>query len=352
MSQLSIQTAEFDHILNRELQHSMTDLDGYAPLLAHMARFHLGWIEPDGTETTTELRTSVQGKRMRPYLAFLSAIAVEGNPNHIGPIAAAIELLHNFTLIHDDIQDRSPNRRHRATVWRIWGDAQAINAGDAMFAAAQRAMLRSDLTRIPPETLVTMLDAFNAMTIDIVRGQTLDIEFERSTTVTSADYLTMIGGKTAAIVRFAAWAGARAAGAPLADAELLGDVGEALGIGFQIRDDVLGIWGESTVTGKDKADDIRRRKKSLPILMLSERASSEELASLNAMYTGETVEEASVNEVLNLLDRHDIQRQANAEVARYHRAATAALDRLSVTTSPAARATLDELVLQLDARAY
>lgn len=352
MSTLTDYTTTFDHIINQELHQSLNDLEGDAPLLARMARFHLGWIETDGTETSPDLRKSVQGKRMRPYLAFLSALAVNGRPQDIGPTAAAIELLHNFTLIHDDIQDRSPNRRHRATVWRIWGDAQAINAGDALFASAQRTMLRTNLAHSQAETVLAVLDAFNDTTIDIVRGQTLDLEFETSNDVSTADYLKMIRGKTAAIVQFAAWAGARMAGSSAEDAERLGAVGKALGIGFQIRDDVLGIWGESDITGKDKADDIRRRKKSLPILMLRERASEEHLAQLNALYDGESLNEAAVSDVLGMLDTYGIQHLADAEVARHHETAKAALDQLSVETPAEARAALDTLLRQLDARTF
>src|SRR5690606_20310284 len=128
--------------------------------------------------SSSDLRESVQGKRIRPLVAMLVAEAVGGRAEDAAPVAAAVELLHNFTLIHDDIQDRSPNRRHRPTVWRIWGNAQAINAGDALFAAAQLALTRTMESQADPAIVLQLLEAFNHTTIDIVRGQVLDLENE------------------------------------------------------------------------------------------------------------------------------------------------------------------------------
>lgn len=315
----------FDPLLETELQQAVEQIDGTTPLLGRMVRFHLGWVEPDGEATDLSVRQTIQGKRIRPYLTLLTTDALDGQVEGAVPIAAALELLHNFTLIHDDIQDRSPNRRHRATVWRVWGDAQAINAGDALFAAAQRTLLRTSQDMVPASRLLRVSDAFNAMTIDIVRGQTADLEFEHASSVLASDYLAMIRGKTAAILRFSAWAGAVVAGQDPEVATKLGDLGEALGIGFQIRDDILGVWGSSDDTGKDQGDDIRRRKKSLPILLLMEQATSEETGRLASLYGGEVIDDAGVQEVQAMLDRHDIESQATAMISTYHQRANAAL---------------------------
>lgn len=315
-----------------------------------MARFHLGWVEPNGTPTDPNVRQTVQGKRFRPQLAFLSCAAVGGSPELAAPLAAAIELLHNFTLIHDDIQDRSPNRRHRATVWRIWGDAQAINAGDALFALAQRTLLRIDPGQVPASTLIRLLDEFNRMTIEIVRGQVLDLEFEGSTTVSPDDYLRMIGGKTAAIVRYAAWAGALVGGAPEETADQFGEFGNALGLGFQLRDDVLGIWGSNDDTGKDQADDIRRRKKSLPILMLFDRLYGEEAEALRRRYTADMIDEQGVNAILGLLQAHGIQAAADQQIAHQHQIASATLERMLGHVQDGSAGPLGQLVARLDTR--
>jgi geranylgeranyl diphosphate synthase type I len=337
----------FDPPLEAELQAAVEQIDGFAPLLGKMVRFHLGWIETDGAFTSLDVRRVIQGKRIRPYLTFLTAESLGTTPSHVAPIAAAIELLHNFTLIHDDIQDRSPNRRHRATVWRVWGDAQAINAGDALFATAQRTLLRMPTNVVAPQQLLRMVDAFNAMTIDIVQGQTADLEFELRGAISPEDYLAMIRGKTAAILRFSAWAGAIAAGVPDDVADVLGGMGESLGLGFQVRDDILGVWGESSVTGKDQADDIRRRKKSLPILLLLDQATPSEAERLVTLYGAETIDEQGVEEVRGMLDTHGIEAQASAMVAEFHQQASTALTDSGIAAGSSG---LFELLHMLDVR--
>jgi geranylgeranyl diphosphate synthase type I len=160
----------------------------------------------------------------------------------------------------------------------------------------------------------------------------------------------MIAGKTAAIVRFAAWAGALAGGASRATADVLGAMGEALGMGFQVRDDVLGIWGARSDTGKDEADDIRRRKKSLPVLLLHERASEGERERLAAIYRADEIEPEGVSEVLTLLDRHDIAGVATSHVRTYHEAAATALERARPRLDPTAADGLASLIARMDTR--
>ena len=341
---------DFTRLLETELEVGLASLEGNAPLMATMARYHLGWVDSAGTPTGEGERASVQGKRIRPQLAFQSCQAVGGDPVTAAPLAAAIEFLHNFTLIHDDIQDRSPNRRHRATVWRVWGDAQAINAGDALFATSQRTLIRTLEHQVDPVAVLRLLDEFNRATIEIVRGQVLDLEFERLDGVTPDAYLSMIGGKTAAIVRFAAWAGAMVGGASEEVATRFADIGEALGLGFQVQDDVLGIWGPLEATGKDPADDIRRKKKSLPILMLLDQATAGEREMLTELYQRETVDEAGVKDVLALLDRHGIRSRALDHVAMYHQRAAQALETALPGDGSEARTPLALLIRKLDAR--
>ncbi|MDQ3540323.1 MAG: polyprenyl synthetase family protein [Chloroflexota bacterium] len=343
---------DLDSVIERELAISIRALEGRAPLMARMARYHLGLIDSVGNATDPAVRRAVQGKRIRPMLALLTCAAVGGNRATAGPLAAAIELLHNFTLIHDDIQDRSPNRRHRATVWRIWGDAQAINAGDAMFAAAQLTLLRTRDLGVPEGTVIDLINEFNRMTIEIVAGQVLDLEFEGRPDISPDDYLSMISGKTAAIVRFAARAGAMVGGADPETAERLGAFGESLGIGFQIQDDLLGIWGSRDVTGKDAADDIRRRKQSLPILMLRNGASDAELARLNDIYRGDEIDVDGVTEVLAILDRHRIREQVAEQVKVHHDQASEALEILSRTLDLQPAEALRQLAERLGGRSF
>lgn len=337
-------------LLEDELQIALDTLGGEAPLMQRMARYHLGLSTSSGDPTDADTREMVQGKRIRPLVAMLTAEAVGGTAATAAPVAAATELLHNFTLIHDDIQDRSPNRRHRPTVWRVWGDAQAINAGDALFAAAQLALLRTTFDEPNAGRIRRLISDFNRCTIEIVRGQVMDLENEGRPNVTPDDYLTMIGGKTAAILRFAAWAGAYVAGATDAVADRLGEVGEAIGMGFQIRDDMLGIWSPSEETGKDAADDIRRRKQSLPILILRQQASDEDRETISALYKQEEVGVDGIDTMLSMLEKYDVAAQTGAHVdAAHERAMRALSEALTDQDHPAIR-TLRALITQLSAR--
>ncbi len=341
---------EASTLIDRELTALLGELDGAAPLLRHMCAYHLGIVDAEGNAIPAERRPLLQGKRMRPQLALLCCAAAGGAMADAAPLAAAIELLHNFTLVHDDIQDRSPNRRHRPTVWRLWGDAQAINAGDALFAAAQIGVLTSDSPSVGPDGVLSIARAFNRMTIDIVRGQVLDIEFEGRRDVTPEAYLDMIAGKTAAIVRFAAWAGALLGGASNEVATHFGAFGEALGLGFQLRDDALGVWGAAEETGKDTADDIRRRKQSLPMLLLRRAAGDADRAELDRIFAEAEVSEADVERVLELLARYRIADEVEARVREAHDTAVTELDALPRGTDAHAISALHALIDRMAVR--
>jgi geranylgeranyl diphosphate synthase type I len=342
--------AEASMLIDRELASLLVELDGAAPLLHRMCAYHLGMIDAEGAALPEPRRHQLQGKRMRPQLALLCCVAGGGAMPAAAPLAAAIELLHNFTLVHDDIQDRSPNRRHRPTVWRLWGDAQAINAGDALFAAAQLGVLASRSPAVGPDGVIEIGRAFNRMTIDIVRGQVLDLGFEGRRDVAPEAYLAMIGGKTAASVRFAAWAGARLGGADETVASHFGAFGEALGLGFQLRDDALGVWGAAEQTGKDTADDIRRRKQALPALLLRRATSDADRAELDRIFAGPAVSESDVERVLAMLARYRIADEVEARVRRAHDTAVTELDALPTGTDNAAIAALRALTDRMAAR--
>ena len=331
------------------LLEALSELDGRAPLLAGMARYHLGYAGQD--LNPADSREIDRGKRMRPAVALLAAGAVGGAPGAAAPVGAAIELLHNFTLVHDDVQDESPTRRHRPTVWSVWGIGQAINAGDALFAAAHLPLYRLPSAGVPADLTLRLLEAFDRMTIAIVEGQTLDLGFEARADVQPADYLAMIAGKTAAIVRFAAWAGALLGGASDAAADRWSDFGLALGVGFQIRDDLLGIWGDPRETGKAAADDIRRRKQSLPILILRQRLTPAERDELSRLYAQSEVAGPGVARVLELLDREKIRPVIETEILRYHDEAAAALREAALPGANPARDRLLTLVERLSTRA-
>ncbi len=338
-----------DAAIDPEIERAVDALDGRAPLLARMARYHLGLVDADGNPTPSGAVD--RGKRIRPAVALLCCAAAGGDPAHAAPLGAALELLHNFTLIHDDVQDNSPTRRHRPTVWSLWGVGQAINAGDALFAASHLPLHRLADLGASPALVLRLADAFDRMTIAIVEGQVLDLGFEARADVTPDDYLRMIAGKTAAIVRYAAWAGALLGGTDEERAERFAAFGLALGLGFQIQDDALGIWGATAETGKAPADDIRRRKQSLPILLLRERLDDDERAELEAIYAAPEVDGPGVARVLALLARTGVRETIAERVAAEHDRARETLLAAADSGPNPARDRLLALVAQLAVRA-
>ena len=241
---------------------AVMNADGQRPTLYDgMIHYHMGWVtaemEPDEVPS---------GKRIRPLLCLLCCESAGGNWRQAVPAAASIEILHNFTLVHDDIQDHSPTRRGRPTVWTIWGVEQAINTGDAMFAQAHLAMVRLAAMGVDAGITVHALRRLDETCIELTKGQHADMLFEGKESVSVDDYLTMINGKTAVLLSLAAELGALIAGKDSAIVEHYAQFARNLGLAFQVRDDILGIWGDESAIGKSAATDIETRKKSLPVL--------------------------------------------------------------------------------------
>jgi geranylgeranyl diphosphate synthase type I len=203
-------------------------------------------------------------------LTLLCSEACDGDRDDALPAAVAVELLHNFSLIHDDIQDRDELRRGRPTLWKLWGVAQAINAGDAMFAMAHLAIERLRERDVPATRIIKALRIFDETSIALTVGQHLDLSFETRADVSVNEYMTMIQGKTGALIHAACAIGAITAGAPAERVDALGNFGAWLGIAFQLQDDVLGIWGDPDRTGKQDSD-LRHRKKTMPVLYAAEK---------------------------------------------------------------------------------
>lgn len=224
------------------------------PLLKQMLVYHLGW--------TTGASS---GKRIRPLLCLLCAGAFDTDPQIALPGAIAIEFLHNFTLIHDDIEDSSSIRHGRSTLWSKWGIPQAINTGDALFSIAQMAVLGLSQT-CDPSTAARGALKLNQVCLHLTRGQHLDIAFETDEKITLKSYLEMIQGKTGALIALSSWLGGLAAQQDASVLDALYEFGENLGLAFQMLDDFLGIWGDPQVTGKSVASDILTHKKTLPII--------------------------------------------------------------------------------------
>lgn len=180
------------------------------------------------------------------------------------PGAIAIELAHNFSLVHDDIQDRDVERHGRPTVWKRNGEAQAINAGDYLYTRALKVLAQSDA---PAARRIDATGALLAALDRMLQGQWTDIEFETGGDVSESRYLAMVANKTGALIGASLQVGALLAGAPSPVAESLRAWGEDLGVAFQVWDDYIGIWGDPADTGKSNATDIVRKKRTLPILL-------------------------------------------------------------------------------------
>jgi geranylgeranyl diphosphate synthase type I len=225
------------------------------PSIARVAAYHLGWVDVSGAPVSGN-----GGKAIRPALAVLSAEAVGASPQVALPGAVAVELVHNFSLLHDDLMDGDEERRHRPTSWKVFGPAMAILAGDALLALAEDVLLEA-----PEETSPRAARHLTEATDRLITGQAEDLSFESRLDVSVEECLAMTGNKTGALLACASSIGALLAGAPAAAVEALSGFGYHLGLAFQAIDDVLGIWGQPEVTGKPSWSDLRQRKKSVPV---------------------------------------------------------------------------------------
>jgi geranylgeranyl diphosphate synthase type I len=275
-------------------------------------RYHLGWEDRTGRPVDDR-----GGKLLRPALCLLSCEAAGGDWNAALPAAAALELLHNFTLIHDDIEDESAHRHGRETLWRLTGVAQAINAGDGMFALAHLTLLRLSERGHPPDRVLRAARLLDEATVQLCAGQHLDLSNAGRPDVSLEDYLSMIEGKTASLLAASCAIGALLGGADGDTVERLHEFGRRLGLAFQIRDDVLGIWGDASVTGKPESDDLRAGKKSYPVVLALERLSGEDRATLVSLLAKGDLSDDDVARARELLDSAGA-REESERVAREH----------------------------------
>ncbi len=292
-------------------------LDDRQSRLYDMMRYHFGWMDDKGLP-----QCNPNGKAVRPTLCLVACRAVGGDHTHALPAAAAVEFVHNYSLIHDDIQDDDRERRHRPTVWSVWGKPQAINAGTAMRMLANSALRKLNAPLNTQSQLHFLLDE---ATIRLIEGQYLDIGYENRFDITVADYFEMVGGKTAALFACALEIGS-ALGSDDSDyREAFREFGWNLGMAFQIRDDILGIWGKVEETGKPSCNDIRRRKKTLPIVYALENAEGSRRSDLLTCYRSTSVDEASVRQVMTVLDAVGALDEAERLTKSYTQKATDAI---------------------------
>lgn len=289
-------------------------LDPFADL-RDILYYHLGY------ENGVSIQ-GAQGKRIRPLLVLLTAQAAGGDWKAALPAAAAVELVHNFSLIHDDIEDRSQTRRGRETVWARWSEPLAINAGDAMYAMAFSALEGL----IPTVGKLHALEAYRVLTdtcIYLTGGQHLDITYENAQSLLLEAYWPMVSGKTAALLAACPQLGAICAGANSEIIEIMRTFGHSLGLSFQVQDDLLGIWGAAAETGKSVVNDLVNGKKTLPILYGFQQEKQFAAAWRNAK-----PEEINHQQLVELLEQDGARSYTESQARRLTVESLSALDRV------------------------
>lgn len=330
---------------------TLLEADNLAPFYGQM-QYHLGWVD-----TSFSPVASNPGKLLRPtllLLAYEAAGASNHDPetaphnsshlSHALPAAASVELTHNFTLIHDDIEDGDTERRHRSTVWNVWGIPQAINTGDGLFALARLALWDVINEGVDPAIAVRLGAVLDKACLVIAEGQYLDISFETREDISVAMYVDMISRKTATLMSCAAEMGALLGTRDAETIARLRSFGYAMGIAFQVRDDLLGVWASTEELGKTPAGDIYRRKKSLPVLHALEQANASDPQFLRQVYTQTTpVTHVQVEEVLSIFARTRTKTYCCSFLAEQCQLAYEALANVPRNSNPVAARALSDM---------
>jgi geranylgeranyl diphosphate synthase, type I len=334
---LPVMFTRYKDMVEQELAQAVAAPDD--AILPALLLYHLGWVDRRGDPVETP---ASQGKALRPTLCMFACEALSGDPCQALPAAAALELIHNFSLIHDDIQDQDLERRHQPTVWSLWGAPKALVAGNAMQSLGDLAMLRSAQLDVPPETTLKVSRILTESYLEMIEGQCLDLGFESRTNITTQGYLQMIACKTGALIRSALEIGALLAIDDPVTTQAFALFGGYLGRAFQIRDDYLGIWGDEAATGKSTDNDLRRRKKTFPVVFALERASGAAREDLLRIYTRESLEGSDAERIMAVLEEVGAPQYSEQLTQESARQAIEALE--GIALPPWARAEVEELV--------
>jgi len=319
-----------------EIVRLVQDRDPSTHGLYEMVRYHLAL---DGTGASG-------GKRMRPLLGLLAYASITGEYQRALPGAAAVELGHNFSLVHDDIEDGDTERRHRDTLWTIHGIPQAINAGDALFSLSRIALHRLTDLGFPDRTVLRLMRLYDETCLALCEGQYIDIRSSAADELMSVElYFDMIGRKTAALIAASIEAGALLATDDEAVIARYRGFGWALGLAFQLNDDLLGIWGAEQTTGKEPSD-VAHRKQTLPVIYAHEHAGPADRARLASVYALPDPSRADVRDVIAILERTGAGDYTRDQARHYRDAALAELDAAGVV-QPAARERLEQIIVSV-----
>jgi geranylgeranyl diphosphate synthase type II len=269
---------------------------------------------------------SLGGKRLRPLLALLGYQLFRADWQQVVRPALAIEVFHNFTLMHDDIMDKAPLRRGQATVHKKWNESIAILSGDVMLVNAYELLLE-----VAPDKLPLILKKFNRCAAEVCEGQQWDMNFEQLATVSEAEYIEMIRLKTAVLLGFSLELGAILADAPASQAALLKDFGDSMGIGFQLKDDLLDVYGEQSKVGKQVGGDIIANKKTYLLIEALHLAEGENRTQLQYWLSKNDFDSREkVEAVTAIYDRLQIKERTEQKIQHYFDKAFGLLARLEV----------------------
>jgi geranylgeranyl diphosphate synthase type I len=254
-----------------------------------------------------------------------------GNLSPLVAAAVSIEMIHNFTIIHDDIMDESPQRRHRPTLWAKWGSGQAINAGDGVFALAYQATKGIKKNCGEAKTL-EVVNLLTEACLDIVEGQMLDMSYQGALDVPQSNYITMVSKKTGVLLECACRCGATLSSKRRDVVNNYGKFGLNLGIAFQIRDDYLGVWGDEELTGKPSGIDISERKKSYPAIWTLENSSKANRTELIRLYKKPELSNAEIEKVKELFTAAGADKHTKSLAYEYYDKALKSLRKTGQTT--------------------
>ena len=313
----------------------MPPLDAYRKIVDHALPGCFEGIRPDALRDATRWYPDAGGKRLRPVMALLACEAAGGAADDALPVALAVELVHNFSLVHDDIMDRDATRRGRATVHTKWDEPMAILAGDVLFARAFEVLARIPEPAAHQEAAALLSRAIR----QLCEGQAMDVAFEKRDDVTVPEYLDMIRGKTAVLFAAACHGGALAAPRRArAHVDALDRFGEALGMAFQVADDLLDVTGESATLGKPWGSDVRAGKRTVLVLEARARASPAQRKVIDAALGNARASDEDVKRAVDAMRACGALAAAEALRDAYARAAAEALEDLPDT--PAKRSLL------------
>ena len=322
--------SDFGKALRLELSEDHSGVYG-------MFRYYMGWAGRDGNPLN-----AAQGKALRPTLCLFACEAAGGAIQQAMPAAVAVELIHSSSLIHDDIQDMDETRHNRPTLWTVWGVPRALVAGNVLRIVADRALGKLADEGVSAETVARVVRILTDAYLSMIEGQYLDLSYEGRRDVDAPQYLDMISKKTGALIRCSTTLGAVIGSRDEATVRALKSYGRSLGLVFQIRDDLLGVWGEEETTGKPVGADVRRKKNSFPVVYAMSAAGARDRRTLERVYAREQPTDDDVSDALEVMERSGVKEQARVLMSEHCDRALDALSGLEI--EPTIRGEAEELV--------